>query len=514
MDINDFFSKYRNHPVLFIGTGFSLRYLKNSYTWDGLLKKIIFELYGNNEKYLDIKSNCEERGKYKYDRIASIIEKEFNEKLINDRNGKFKKINDIFYQKMDNEENLSRFKIYISELLRDNELKEDKTEEISYLKRARKNIGSIITTNYDSFIEEIFEFTPLIGNDILLSNPYGSVYKIHGCVKDPLKIIISSEDYKSFNERYELIRAQLLSLFIHNPIIFMGYNIGDDNIKSILKTIFTYVALNTKESEKIRENFLLVEYEENSNNKDVVEHDIEIEGFSTIRINKLKTDDFKSIYKSLSDLHLPISAMDIRKVQNVVHEIYSGGKIEVHFTENIDSLKNGDKIIAIGSSKTITYKYHTVSEMIQKYFSIIEESNIGIISLIEKHKIQGNQFFPIFGFTLINSNLKNLKELKIQQINNLRDNIKRIKEKNKRCIHTKIDDILEDNTIAESYKYDMILLALYNDQLDLREVEDYLKGYNYEERKTTNYRKLLCMYDFKKYRNLSKEEDLINIELE
>lgn len=91
---------------------------------------------------------------------------------------------------------------------------------------------------------------PLIGNDILLSNPYGSVYKIHGCVDKPESIIITENDYKSFRERYELIRAQLLSLFIHNPIIFLGYNLGDDNIKTLLKTIFSYVDVNSDISEK------------------------------------------------------------------------------------------------------------------------------------------------------------------------------------------------------------------------------------------------------------------------
>ena len=106
-----------------------------------------------------------------------------------------------------------------------------KRDELTELKKIRKNIGSIITTNYDRFIETTFDFNPLMGNDILLSNPYGSVYKIHGCVSDAAKIIITVDDYGKFNDRYELIRAQLLSLFIHNPIIFLGYNIGDENIK-------------------------------------------------------------------------------------------------------------------------------------------------------------------------------------------------------------------------------------------------------------------------------------------
>ena len=67
---------------------------------------------------------------------------------------------------------LSRFKIFIAKLVGDLTLKEGLEEELNELKRARKNIGSIITTNYDQFIERVFEFNPLVGNDILLSNPY------------------------------------------------------------------------------------------------------------------------------------------------------------------------------------------------------------------------------------------------------------------------------------------------------------------------------------------------------
>lgn len=68
--------------------------------------------------------------------------------------------------------------------------KDNSNTELSELK-SEKNVGSIITTNYDKLAQDIFEFNPLIGNDILLSNPYGSVYKIHGCVDDPSKIIIT-----------------------------------------------------------------------------------------------------------------------------------------------------------------------------------------------------------------------------------------------------------------------------------------------------------------------------------
>lgn len=109
MQLSDFIRQFRNHPVLFVGTGMSLRYLENSYSWDDLLKKICFELKGNNEYYYDIKSNHCYDGKYKYDEIASDIEKEFNATLVSDRNGKFKEINDLFYSNMEKGISISSF---------------------------------------------------------------------------------------------------------------------------------------------------------------------------------------------------------------------------------------------------------------------------------------------------------------------------------------------------------------------------------------------------------------------
>lgn len=498
MKIEEFISNYKNHPVLFIGTGISLRYLKNSYTWNGLLKKIAFELTNNEEFYLDLKSKCYQDDTYQYEKIATRLEEEFNTLLSKDRNGKFKDINDIFYENMQKDINLSRFKIYISQLLSDLKFKDDMIDEINELKKIRKNISSIITTNYDMFIEKIFNFNLLIGNDILLSNPYGSVYKIHGCISKQNHIIFTENDYKLFLEKYELIRAQLLSLFIHNPIIFMGYSISDENIKNILKTIFTYIEPNSEQAEKIRNNFLLVEYEENSTSDEIVEHDIDLEGFSTIRINKLKTDDFIPIYTALSNLHLSVSAMDIRKVQNIVKEIYSGGEIKVSITDNLDEVSNNEKILAIGSVNTIRYEYQNKNEMISNYFQIIDESNSQILALINKYSIQVQEFFPIYGFSKINKNIKNTNKLLKQQKDKL-DSILNSSSCNKFSnLHNSIELIFNDENIANSHKVNALIWSIMKNSIDLDTVKNYLE--NIQDKKETNYRKLLCAYDYQKYK--------------
>lgn len=496
MNIKEFISNFKNHPVLFVGTGVSLRYLSNSYTWDGLLKKIAFDLKGNSEYYLDLKSTCQEDGVYNFEKLASLLENEFNETLINDRNGKFQEINDVFYENMENGQNLSRFKIYISKIFSELEIREDKNPEIAEFKKARKNIGSIITTNYDNLIEHIFEFDKLIGNNILLSNPYGSIYKIHGCTTEPHKIIITENDYTQFDGKYELIRAQLLSLFIHHPIIFIGYGVGDNNIKKILKTIFTYVEPNSDLAKNIRNNFLLVEYEKDADNEVISEHDIDMDGYSTVRINKIKTDNFTLIYQALANIHLPISAMDVRKVQNVVAEIYAGGKIEVKITEDLDSLKNGDKILAIGSSKTISYQYQTASEIMTNYFKIMEESNHQILVLIDKYKLQSAQYFPIFGFSSINGEIKVADKLKAQQITNIKNALKSTSDNQKKK-HNTIQAIMDDMSIPLTYKIGCIIWNIFEDNLELNDVEKHLKGI--KAKNDTNFRKLLCAYDLKKY---------------
>ncbi|OWT49008.1 SIR2 family protein [Bacillus sp. K2I17] len=504
MHISDFIRNFTNHPVLFVGTGLSLRYLENSFTWDGLLLYISNKIKGSNEFYYDLKSKYEKDGEYDYTKIAKDLELEFNEVLKSDRNGEFKEINDLFYNNMENGINISRFKLYISQILSDYIIKDSQIHEISELKKVRKNIGSVITTNYDSFIEDIFEFEQLIGNNILLSNPYGSVYKIHGCVKDPNKIIITDDDYKDFDDKYELIRAQLLSLFIHNPIIFLGYNIGDNNIKGILKTIFTYINPNTQQAEKIRKNFLLVEYDEGSQSTEVTDHDIDMRGFSTIRINKIKTDNFLEIYKHLADLNLPVSAMDIRKVQNIAKEIYAGGNIQVSITEDVDSLKNGEKVLAIGSLRTITYDFQTTSELMENYFKIIDESNHQLLKLIDKHRIPKTQYFPIYAFSKIQSELESSSVLKGNQnkkITNIIDNVTDFAQQ-----HTSINGILQDEDISQSKKNLAIILGVINERIPLDTVEEYLR--NYDNKKSTNYRKILCVYDYKNY---ADEHERINL---
>jgi len=503
MDIFDFINNYKNHPVLFIGTGFSLRYLENSYSWEGLLKKIAFELKGNDEFFFDLKGKVYDRksGNYDFMQLASFLQEEFNHQVSEDRNGKFKNINDEYYRQSSGGITSDKFKIYIASLLTDLDKRDGKSDELEVFNLLSKNISSIITTNYDKLIEDVTGFEPLVGNNILLSNPYGSVYKIHGSVDNPEELVFTTEDYADFDQRYDLIRAQLISLFVHNPIVFLGYSVNDINIKKILSTIFKYVQFNSEQAEIIRNNFLLVEYQEGSDSLEILDHDIDIHGYP-LRINKLKTDNYIELYRALESLSLPVSTYEIRRVLDNVKDITSGGTIKVSIAEDIDQLKNSERILAISpkSKSTIEYTYTDSSQLIIDYFDIIKNNSKNLIKLIDEFPIAKSHWFPIFGFAHLVPDLQKAEVLKVQQRSKLTNNLKA--SIGRFDVHSlnNIDDILATTKIPESYKIDYIFYKVFNNLVSSEDLRSYLMEIDGDL--DSNYKKLLCLYDFKKYENL------------
>lgn len=500
MDIFDFVGSYKNHPVLFVGSGFSLRYLKNSYNWPDLLRTIAIELTGSDEYYLDLRQSSfdEKIDECNLMQLASALEEKFNEVLKNDRNGKFKEINDKFYELSRNHKSVSRFKLYVCDLLNHMDFRNGVNGEVDLFRDMSKNISSIITTNYDLLLEELVDFIPLIGNEILLSNPYGTIYKIHGCINNPNSIILTKDDYVQFNQRYDLIRAQLISLFVHNPIIFLGYSVQDENIQSILNTIFKYVPPNSEQAKKIKRNFLLVEYEPDLKSTEISDHDILVDG-NLISINKVKTDNFKDIYKAIHELALPISAMDIRKVQEVVKEITSGGTIKVTIADDIETLKNSDKVLAIGSTKNIKYEIKEYTELCVEYFDLIESSNNEVVKLIDSMKIASRNWFPINGFLEIVPELESKTRLQSQLKKQVAEEVKRLKKIKFPTNISTIKEIYNSEEVVASNKLKAVTYLTYTDKISLSDLKDFLL--NFEDKNTSDFRKLLSFYDYKFYKN-------------
>ena len=111
---------------------------------------------------------------------------------------------------------------------------------------------TIVTTNYDEFLEKNFEHysggteahvvckhkaTHLI-ND--LRSPVRSIVKMHGCITDPSDIVLDRLSYYEAKKENPGIYHALSSLMTVNTVLFLGYSISDPDIQLILENINLY----------------------------------------------------------------------------------------------------------------------------------------------------------------------------------------------------------------------------------------------------------------------------------
>ena len=106
---------------------------------------------------------------------------------------------------------------------------------------SRHHISGIITTNYDSFLEDNCDgYKTYVGqNELIFSAIQGiaEIYKIHGSIENPETIVINEEDYDEFQNKAAYLTSKLLTIFMEYPIVFLGYSISDANILRILHEI-------------------------------------------------------------------------------------------------------------------------------------------------------------------------------------------------------------------------------------------------------------------------------------
>lgn len=524
MKISEFVSKFKTSPVLFIGAGISLRYYEGAYSWDTLLKRIASELSGEDYLYWDLKNRCtDSEGECDLAKLALLLSDCIDEKLGGhlgqtlQLNLMEKSINKEFYNSVQSGQKSSRLKIWVKTLLSDLSLQSSKSKEIDLLKDVcTKVVASIVTTNFDQFIEKHLQFSSLIGNDILLTTPYRTVYKIHGCVSDPSSIILTTEDYKTFDCRYSLIQAQLLSLFTHNPIIFLGYNIGDKNIQRLLSTIFSYIKPGSELGKRLTDNFLYVQYEKDSQNIDVVQESLRIQMPDSqidISLNVLKTDNFEALYEALSVLDLDVTALQPEQIARMFHKGKPSGAVEVQVLGDLENIDNADLILAIGPRSRITIskdKIYSPRDAMLHYFDIVDQGHSGMVVLVEN--VHKDMFFPARGLSRFFKEMHRSESLCEHQRDNIDKAFEDITKESCRIRGTRtIDDIFEDGTIANTSKLSAIFYGVYTGCISLDDLQNYLQRELCKSRGggdpsivgsmklSTDIRKLLCLYDYKRF---------------
>ena len=291
-------SSFNTTPFLFIGSGITRRYC-NLPSWDLLLEYFSNLLNPNNEFAY---ANYKRQANNDYSLLGSIIGEEFdNQWFSNQALFEMSTTSKDFIK-----QGTSPFKCAIAEYLQSIMLHNPEYENEEHLLKEvlANNISGIITTNYDTYIEDMMpDFKTYVSQkDLLFSSllQLGEIYKIHGSVSDPNTIVINKADYTKFDEQSKYLAAKLLTIFIEYPIIFMGYSLSDPNIRKIISDIAA--CLDTKALEKLSNRFIMItRAKDNDSDIKIQLNQYEVNQIHIPMIN-IELRNYGDLYKALQTL--------------------------------------------------------------------------------------------------------------------------------------------------------------------------------------------------------------------
>ncbi|MGH4039057.1 MAG: SIR2 family protein [Sphaerochaeta sp.] len=509
---------FNNSPFLFIGAGFSKRYLETP-SWPNLLEYFAKKVKPTDPLAYATYINL---GKNDNAQIGSLIADDFNKLWFNDMKFRNENPKEIIEYIKENQQG-SPFHAAVAEYLKSFKIIKNKyKDEIDDFKILRGNsIEGIITTNYDNLLEDLTQYESYVGQtELLASSPIGigEIYKIHGAVNKPDSMVITKEDYDLFNDKAQYLSAKLITIFIENPIFFIGYSLNDSNIRKIIDTIIhCFDSTDTDLFHKFSQKLFFVNYEENSK---LSISDLDYS--DKLKLVKITVSDFSIVYKALLNHRQQIPVKTMRKLKKDFCK-FTETNIPTTSVQvmNVDNEKLSDKDLAI---------WIGTQEKINKIegHSPIPRDNIFLDIILDN--IEGtnsddilNNFFPTYSGNMeqtppckyIASATKEYPSDIV--IPNYNDSLKKgnsfpssIKDKSIKGIfasdkefHLKLDYIAylqEDQIDTDDLEFQ--LKDLFSKYPDIFEkipeiIED---GKNYK----TQLRKAIRIYDYKKYSEKAK----------
>lgn len=320
MKIEDIVQKFDATPILFVGSGLSRRYLDLP-DWKGLLEHFAtiinqddfaYSAYENKAKSLGGKAGI-------MPKVAELIQTDFDEKWFADSSIRTVEENVLEQIKQNG---LSPFKAEIAELIKNKTvINPQYAVEINKLAQiSEKSIAGVITTNYDSFLEDTFNgFTKYVGqSQLIFSAIHGiaEIYKIHGSIEKPESIIINEDDYALFEQKSAYLAAKLMTIFMEYPIVFLGYSISDTNIQNIMKAIVDI--LDEEQISMLENRFVFIEYVPDAVGAEVSPFTIMIERKPLV-MKKIVLSDFMLLYSALGKKKTKLPVKILRRFKEELY---------------------------------------------------------------------------------------------------------------------------------------------------------------------------------------------------
>lgn len=512
MDFKDIFFQrldgFASSPFLFIGSGFSFRYIQTE-KWEQLLRKYSNQMGIPFEKYRSYAGG-------NWPKVGSYIANDYHKYWFESTETEDERNTNL--QEMVNMS--SPLKVSVSNYLKkasENEIPEGLLTEIALLRNAK--INGIITTNYDLLCEKIYPDFKIYKSqqELIFSSlqEIGEIYKIHGCCSEPNSLVITEEDYYQYNEKNAYLAAKLLTVFLEHPTIFFGYSISDQNVRTILSSIVK--CLDQSQVNELSHRLFFVEYVHDHNGDPILDKfEFEIGG-QILPLTRIRCKEYIQILEVLTTLNQKFPASLFRKIKEHIYELVltndpSEKITAMNFDSNTD-LEKVDVVIGIGVSENIGVKekneksYETFTRFDIAEDILFNNKEFDINELTTKtlpKLIKAKSWIPVCKYY---SQIEDKDTLDIKITNAAIRNLEGWKDGNTYSYkkvsinetYKDIQSIIEQNSPDKALN---IILLLDIEKIDVEILESFLKD-NFklttDRQNSSYYMKLLCLYDRLKY---------------
>lgn len=376
MTIEDVVEKFNTTPFLFLGSGITRRYF-NLPDWKGLLEHFAKVVRNDEFTYSAYENRAAkmENPVGLLPKVAELIQADYDEKWFEDTS--IRTVDADTLNKIKN--GLSPFKAEVASYIMANcSVVEKYKSEIEMLSALSvKNIAGVITTNYDTFIEQHFQkYTKFVGQKQLIFSAIqgvAEIFKIHGSVEFPESLVINEQDYLDFERNSAYLAAKLMTIFMEYPIIFMGYSISDSNIQKIIRSIVD--CLDMVQMKLLEDRFVFVEYQQGKVGAEVSPYTIMIDD-KPLTMKKIVVDDFKLIYKAMEGKKARLPVRILRRFRQELYDFtvtsIPTANLRVASIED-DRVADEELVMAIGKYSDLGFRGLHGLEADEWYRNIITE---------------------------------------------------------------------------------------------------------------------------------------------
>ena len=272
---------------------------------------------------------------------------------------------------------------------------------------SKLNVDGIVTTNWDTLLEALFpDYKVFVGqNELLFSNTQaiGEIYKIHGSATRPSSLVLTEEDYAGFHAANPYLAAKLITIFVEHPVVFIGYSLADANILQLLRAITQ--ALGQENLSKLQNNLIFVQRahgQEPQYSKTL----IAIDG-GQLPITIVRSDSFVPIYEALDSVKRKIPARILRyckeQLYEMVRDVEPSEKLCVVDIDDIDKKSDIEFVIGVGvaTERAAKIGYHGIGylDLFKDFLS--DKSKFdpkAILSTTIPDLGRGAKYIPVFRY--------------------------------------------------------------------------------------------------------------------